>query len=87
MDAGSAFPTDPQAPKAVQPREASFDHPAVGAQSGAMSCSAAGDGGHNATFADLVAVEVVVVAAVSAERVGFAARSSDPAADRRDRIE
>ncbi len=36
VDVGSAFPADPQASEAVQPREASFDHPAVGAQSGAV---------------------------------------------------
>jgi hypothetical protein len=66
----------------VQPREASLDHPAVGAQSGAVPCSTPGDGRHDATFTDMIAVAVVVVAAVGEKRVGFAARSSYPAADR-----
>jgi hypothetical protein len=87
VDVGSAFPTDPQAPEAMQPRKASFDHPAVRAQSGAMACSAAGNGRHDAAVADLVAVDVVAVAAIGEQRVGFAARSSDTAADGGDRVE
>jgi hypothetical protein len=84
---GSPFPADSQASEAVQPGEGPLYHPAVGAQAGAVSCSAAGDGGDDAAGSDLVAVDVVVVAAVGEERVGFAARSSDPASDRWDRVE
>lgn len=87
VDVGSAFPADPQASEAVEPREASFDHPAVGAQPGAVSPPAAGDSRHDASGSDLVAVDVVVVAAVGEERVGLAAWSSDPASDGRDRVE
>jgi hypothetical protein len=83
VDVGSAFPAGPQTSEAMQPREASLDHPAVGAQSGAVPCSAAGDGRHDVASADLISVDVVVVPTVGEERVGLAARSSDPAADRR----
>ncbi len=83
---GPPFPADAQASEAVQPREAPLDHPPVGAQSGAMPGSTAGDGGNDAAFADLVAVDVVVVAAVGEERVGLAAGTADAAADRRDRV-
>ncbi len=52
-----------------------------------MSCSAAGNGRHDAAVADLVAIEVVVVAAVGEEHVGLAVGPSDTATDRRDRVE
>ena len=67
VDVSSPFPTDAQAPEAVDPREGPLHDPAVGAQSGAVSGSAACDGRHNAAGADLVAVDVVVVAAVGEE--------------------
>jgi hypothetical protein len=87
VDVGSSFPPDPQASEAVQPGKAPLHDTSVGAQSGAVQGAAAGDGGHDAAGADLVAVDVVVVTAVGEERVGFAPRSSDPAADRRDCVE
>ncbi len=62
-------------------------NPAVGAQSGAVEGAATGDRGHDAAGADLVAVDVVVVAAVGEQRVRFPARMTNPAADRRDRVE
>lgn len=64
VDAGSPFPSDAQTSEAVQPRKTSLDHPAVGAQSGAVQGAAAGDHGHDAAGADLIAVDVVAVAAV-----------------------
>ncbi len=64
MDVGSPFPSDPQASEAVQPRETPFYNPAVGAQARTVPGAAAGDRGHDAAGADLVAVDVVVVAAV-----------------------
>jgi len=71
----------------VQPRKTSLDHPAVGPQSGAVQGAAAGDRGHDAAGANLVAVDVVVVAAVGKRRVRLAAGPAGPAADRRDRVE
>ncbi len=62
-------------------------HPAVSAQSGAVPGAAAGDGRHDASGADLVAVDVVVVAAVREERVRLATGTANPAADRWDRVE
>lgn len=64
MDVGSAFPTDAEAPEAVEPGEAPLDHPATGAEPRAVSGAAARDGRHDATGPDLVAVQVVIVATV-----------------------
>ena len=71
----------------MEPGEGPLDHPLVGAQSGAVQGATAGDRGHDAAGTDLVAVDVVVVAAVGEERVRLAAGPADPAADRRDRVE
>jgi hypothetical protein len=57
----------------VEPGEGALDDPAVGAQAGAVPCSAAGDGRHDAAGADLVAVDVVVVAPICEQRVRFPA--------------
>jgi hypothetical protein len=87
VDVSSPFPSDAQTSEAVQPRETSLHDPAVGAQFGAVQGAAAGDRWHDAAGADLVAVDVVVVAPVGEQRVRFAARPAHPATDRRDRIE
>jgi hypothetical protein len=83
VDVGPSFPADPKAPEAMEPGEGSLDHPAVGAE----SCAVAGDGGHDASVADLVAVGVVVVAAVGEQRVRLATGVADAAAYGRDRVE
>lgn len=64
MHVGPPLPTEAQAAEAVQPRETPLDHPALGAQPGAVQGAAAGDGRHDATSTDLVAVDVVVLAEV-----------------------
>ncbi|GHG83656.1 hypothetical protein GCM10018779_66850 [Streptomyces griseocarneus] len=87
MDVGPPFPADPQASEAVQPGKGPLDHPPVSSQASAVPGSASGDGRHDAASADLVAVDVVVVAAVGEQRVGLTARTADPATDRRDRVE
>lgn len=71
----------------MEPGEGSLDHPAVGAKSCAVAGTAAGDGGHDASVADLVAIDVVVIAAVGEQRVRLAAGAAGAAADRRDRVE
>lgn len=76
-----------QAAEAVQPRKTPLHDPAVGAQTGAVQGAAASDRWHDAAGTDLVAVDVVVVASVSEQRVRSAAGPADPAADRRDRLE
>lgn len=53
MEVGSSFPADAQTSEAVQPREAPFYDPAVGAQSGAVQGAASGDRGHDAAGSDL----------------------------------
>jgi hypothetical protein len=87
VDVGSPFPSDPQASEAVQPRETPLHDPAVGAQARAVPRTAAGDRGHNPASADLIAVDVMVVAAVSEQRVRLAAGTADSTTDRRDRVE
>lgn len=86
-DVGSSFPPGPQAWEAVQPGKTPLHDPAVGAQPGTVPGTAAGDRGHDVAGADLVAVDVVVVAAVGEQRVRLAAGTSYPAADRWDRVE
>lgn len=64
VDVGSAFPSDAESSEAVEPGETPLHHPPVDTKSGAVSGVSAGDGRHDAAGADLVAVDVVVVAAV-----------------------
>lgn len=73
VDVSPAFPADAQASEAVEPGEGPLDHSPVSAQSCAVPGAAAGDGWHDASLADLVAVRIVVVAAVGEERVRLAA--------------
>ncbi len=87
VDVGSPFPAGAEPAEAVEPGDGALDHPPVGAQAGAMHGSASGDGGDDAAGADLVAVDVVVVAAVGEQRVGSASRVSDAAAHGRDGVE
>lgn len=87
MHVGSPLPPDPQTTEAVQPRKTPFDHPAIDAQSRTVPGTAAGDSRHDASGADLVAVDVVVVAAVGEQRIRLATRTADPATNRRNRVE
>lgn len=71
----------------MQPGEGAFDDPAGAAESGAVFGLAAGDLRFDPAGAELAAVLVVVVAAVSGEALGLAARSTDLAAYGRDAFE
>lgn len=84
---GPAFPAGSQAPEAMQPGKSPLDHPPIGTQPGAVPGAPAGDRRDDAAGADLVAVDVVVVAAVGEEGVGLAAAVADSAADRWDCVE
>ena len=64
MDIVADLPADPQPPESVQRAEGLLDHPAVGAQPGAVRGAAAGDQGRDALLPYLLAVLVVVIAAV-----------------------
>ena len=68
-------------------QRSALDDPAIGAQSGAVPGATAGNGRHDAAGADLVAVDVVVVAAVGEQRVRLAARAASPATHGRDGVE
>ena len=73
MDLGAAVVPDEQPFEVVEPGEGAFDDPAVAAEPGAVLGLAAGDLGLDAALAELAAVLVVVVAAVSAEPFRLAA--------------
>jgi hypothetical protein len=64
VDVGPPFPAHPETSEAVQPGERALYHPAVDTQSAAVGCAAAGDDGQDSAGTNLVAVDVVVVAAV-----------------------
>lgn len=87
VDVGPAFPVDSQSPEAVQPSETPLYHPPVDAKSGAVPGVSAGDGWHDDSGADLVTVDVVVVAAVGEQRVRLAPWMDDTATDGRDGIQ
>ncbi|GAA0466881.1 hypothetical protein GCM10010361_33850 [Streptomyces olivaceiscleroticus] len=72
VDVGTAFPADTEPSEAVQPGKGALHHPPVDAEPRAVPCIAAGDGWDDAASADLVAVDVVVVAAVGEQRVRLA---------------
>ncbi|GGU85070.1 hypothetical protein GCM10010275_20470 [Streptomyces litmocidini] len=71
----------------MEPGEGALDHPPVNAQAAAVGCAASGDDGQDPAGPDLVAVDVVVVAAVGEDRLGLSAGPSRPAADRWDGVE
>jgi hypothetical protein len=76
-----------QPSEAAEPGEGAFDHRLAGARPCAVPGTATGEGGHDASVAYLVAVDVVVVAAVGEPWGRLAAGTADTAADRRDRVE
>ncbi|SEE31245.1 hypothetical protein SAMN04490357_7632 [Streptomyces misionensis] len=86
VDVGSAFPADAKSFETVEPCEGALDHPPIGAQAAAMGCAAPGSDGEDPTGPDLVATDVVVVAAVGEDRLRLAARPPGPASDGRDGI-
>ncbi len=87
MDVGAAVVADEQPLEVVEPGEGALDDPAVAAQPGAVLGLAACDFGPDPSLAQLPAVLVVVVAAVSRNPVGPSAGAADPTVHRRDRID
>ena len=83
MDVVASVVADEESFELVQPGEGAFDDSAVAAEAGAVFCLAAGDLGSDPELAELAAVLVVVVTAVSGDPVGAAARPADLAADGR----
>ena len=77
----AAVVADEQSFELVEPGEGAFDDPAVAAEAGAVFGLAAGDLGFDPALAELAAVLVVVVAAVSGDPVRSAARAADLATD------
>src|SRR5687768_13133775 len=73
--------------KACSQGEASFDHPALLAQTRAVGDAAAGDPRSDAASAQPAAVDVVVVAAVGEQLPRSTARAPAPAADRWHRLD
>ena len=87
MDLVAAVVADEQPFELVQPGEGAFDDPAVAAEPGAVPDAAAGDLGFDPAAAELAAVFVVVVAAVSAQPLGPPARPADLPAYRRHTVD
>ncbi len=83
---GAAVVADVQAVVLVEPGEGALDDPAPAAESGAVRGSAASDQWCDAERADLAAVELLVVAAVSDKTTRPAFRWPGLAAHGRDRL-
>ena len=87
MDVVAAVVADEQSFELVQPGEGALDDPAVAAQAGAVPGLASCDLWGDAAVAELAATAVVVIAAISADTIGSAARTADLAADGRDAVD
>jgi hypothetical protein len=87
VDVVADLPADAQSPEPLQQRDGLLDHPAVGAQARAVVCSAAGDHRRDTRLADLPAVLVMVIAAVSVDRVRALPGPAAVAAGWRDRLD
>jgi hypothetical protein len=72
VDVGAALVAGPESLEGVQPGEAAFDDPALTAQAGAVGRAAAGDSWGDLAGAQLPAVDVVILAAVSEQLPGSA---------------
>ena len=70
----------------VEPGKGALDHPAHGAQPGAVCGPSSGDHGRDASLADQTAVLVVVIASVGDDSVRSSARSAHGAFDRRNPV-
>ena len=87
MDLVAAVVADEQSFEVVQPGEGAFDDPTGPAESGAVFGLATCDLGFDPAGAEFAAVLVVVVAAVSGEALGTAARPANLAPHRRDALD
>ena len=87
MDVEAAVVADEQSFELVEPGEGALDDPAVAAEPGAVLGSAASDFGPDPELAELAAVLVVVVAAVSRDPVGPTTWTANLAADGRDTLD
>jgi hypothetical protein len=85
VDVESSFPPGGQSAKLVQQGDGLFDDPAAGVV--AVAGLAAADQRHDPAGADLVAVDIVVIAPVGQENIGSPAWSSAASAYRRDRVD
>jgi hypothetical protein len=86
MNISSALVADFQAAKAVQPRQSSFDNPAMSAQPFASFKSAPRNPGRDTTAAQSLPIMLAVVAFVRVQFLGPVAGSATFALKRRDRI-
>ena len=87
VDAVPTFPTDPQVPEALQPRQSALDHPVRGSQARSMGLSPAGDDRCDAQGADHAAVTVVIAAAVRVQPPRSEPGAPSAATDRGNRLE
>ena len=87
VDVVADLPADTQAAEPVQQRDRSFHDPAVNAQAGAVPRAAPGEVRGDLKPADLVPVDLVVIAAVGVQIPGAAQWLAALAADRRDGLD
>ena len=87
MDVVAAVGAQQESAAVVEPGEGAFDDPAVAAEVRAVFGLAAGDDRFDAALPDEAAVLVVVVAAVSEQRLRSTTRPAGTAAHRWDAIE
>ena len=87
MDVGGAVVADEQPPALVEPGEGAFHDPTVVSEAGAVLGLATGDHGFDPSLPELPSVAGVVVATVGDDPVGAAARPTDAAAHRWDKVD
>ena len=87
MDLAAAVVADEQSLEVVEPGEGALDDPALAAQPGAVVAAAPRDHRLDAAPAQLAAVLVVVIAAVSEQPLGTLARPTDLATHRPDTVD
>lgn len=87
MDVVSSFPPDAQATESVQPGDGPFDDIPEDAQAGTMRLASPRDHGADSAPPQQAPVLVVVVAAVSKQRIGPVPGAADHPGDGRDLVE
>jgi hypothetical protein len=87
VDVGAALVADAEAAVLVQPDDRALDHPALGAEPGAVWLLGPADLAADAAGAQLVPVPARVVGAVAEQALRAAAGTAALAAHRRDRVD
>jgi len=84
---GASFESDSQSSMLMQPRQRSFDDPAMSAQAAAIFSASFGQDGVDTFFSKCFSMGFRVVGSVALDGVGFATGSTGLSPNRRDRFE